>query len=102
MRGAQAAAGGPSQRTPLRRANMPAAVCPNSGLTARRNRTARIIAVGRCTLGSKRTGSRKGYVRAALGCTRRSLMPQICQDTDKFEVSVASESRTYGDQFVRV
>ena len=36
---------GNSQRTPLRHASIPAAVCPNSGLTASINRTARIIAL---------------------------------------------------------
>src|ERR1035441_2578725 len=43
MRGVQAAVGGPSQRTPSRRANRAAAVCPNSGLTAKRSRAARIM-----------------------------------------------------------
>src|ERR1039458_10587007 len=45
MRGAQAAVGGASQLTPLRRANMPAAVCPHSGITANINRAARIMAL---------------------------------------------------------
>src|ERR1039458_7436123 len=48
MRGAQAAVGGASQLTPLRRANMPAAVCPHSGITARRSKMERIIAVHPC------------------------------------------------------
>src|ERR1039458_938292 len=43
MRGVQAAVGGPSQRTLSRRANKAAAVCPNSGLTAKRSRAARIM-----------------------------------------------------------
>src|SRR5271157_1474956 len=43
MRGVQAAVGGPSQRTPSRRASRAAAVCPDSGLTAKRSRAARIM-----------------------------------------------------------
>src|ERR1039457_6157572 len=62
MRGAQAAVGGASQLTPLRRANMPAAVCPHSGITASINRAARIMAPGHA----------RGVPRALRSAPRRS------------------------------